>query len=95
VHAVPRFTKDLDVWIDPSPENASRAMAALVQFGAPTQSLDETDLAKPTPPRSRSTQSGYGRCTSGRLLRAFQKIRVEGILRAAGRSLVGDQMRAR
>jgi hypothetical protein len=47
VHAVPRFTKDLDVWIDPSPENASRVMAALVQFGAPTQSLDEADLATP------------------------------------------------
>ncbi len=28
VHAAPRFTKDIDVWIEPTPENAARVMTA-------------------------------------------------------------------
>ena len=31
----PRFTKDLDVWIRNSPENAARVYEALAEFGAP------------------------------------------------------------
>lgn len=34
-HHKPRFTKDLDVWVEPTPENARRVAAALVAFGAP------------------------------------------------------------
>ena len=34
-HAKPRYTKDMDLWIDPEPENVSRANAALVDFGSP------------------------------------------------------------
>ena len=45
VHSVPRFTKDLDVWTDPNPENAGRILEALRHFGAPTTSLEEVDLA--------------------------------------------------
>lgn len=33
----PRFTKDLDVWIRNSPENALKVYEALAQFGAPLQ----------------------------------------------------------
>jgi hypothetical protein len=33
----PRFTKDLDVWIRNSPENAAKVYRALTQFGAPLQ----------------------------------------------------------
>ena len=47
VHAAPRFTKDLDVWVEPTAANAARAMAALEAFGAPTSSLRESDLATP------------------------------------------------
>ena len=47
VHAIPRFTKDLDIWIEPHAENAPRAMEALRQFGAPLSSLSEADLAAP------------------------------------------------
>jgi len=32
LHARPRATKDLDVWLDPTPENAQRALAALRSF---------------------------------------------------------------
>lgn len=33
VHGRPRATQDIDVWVDPTPENAKRVCAALVEFG--------------------------------------------------------------
>ena len=33
LHATPRFTEDLDVFVDPTPANARRLHAALVEFG--------------------------------------------------------------
>jgi hypothetical protein len=33
-HAKPRHTRDLDLWIDPSPANVRRANAALTEFGS-------------------------------------------------------------
>lgn len=34
-HAKPRFTKDIDLWIDPSAKNITRANRALAEFGSP------------------------------------------------------------
>lgn len=34
-HAKPRYTKDLDLWIDPDPQNIERANVALREFGSP------------------------------------------------------------
>jgi hypothetical protein len=34
-HGQPRFTKDIDLWLDPDPANIERAALALVAFGAP------------------------------------------------------------
>ena len=34
-HGVPRYTKDMDVWVDPSLKNIQRANAALAEFGSP------------------------------------------------------------
>jgi len=34
-HAKPRFTKDIDVWVDPEPGNLARANAALADLGSP------------------------------------------------------------
>ncbi len=45
-HAEPRFTKDLDVWVEPSPANAARVHDALQAFGAPLQELTQGDLAR-------------------------------------------------
>jgi hypothetical protein len=47
VHDAPRFTADLDVWVRPSAENASRVHAALAQFGAPLGELTTSDLTTP------------------------------------------------
>lgn len=47
VHAQPRFTKDLDVWVAPTAVNAGRVFTALRTFGAPLQEVAERDLATP------------------------------------------------
>jgi hypothetical protein len=47
VHAQPRFTRDLDVWIDPDPANAARVWQALAAFGAPLSELTVSDLTSP------------------------------------------------
>lgn len=35
VHAEPRYTKDLDLWIGTAPDNLERVAKALAMFGAP------------------------------------------------------------
>ena len=34
-HAKPRYTKDMDLWIDPDPSNVAKANEALAAFGSP------------------------------------------------------------
>lgn len=46
-YTVPRFTKDLDVWVRPTRENAERVLGALVAFGAPLADLSVDDLCAP------------------------------------------------
>lgn len=49
VQGVPRGTQDLDVWIDPEPENARRVWRAIAEFGAPAEAMGLTldDLTRP------------------------------------------------
>jgi hypothetical protein len=47
VHGRPRATKDLDVWVEPSVENAPRVITALLDFGAPLMGLTAKDLETP------------------------------------------------
>src|ERR1700735_5702211 len=44
-YSEPRFTKDLDIWIGSSGENAKRAHTALARFGAP---LDHDGVTEET-----------------------------------------------
>jgi hypothetical protein len=46
-YGLPRATKDIDLWVEPSPENAARVVTALRAFGAPLGGLSERDLAGP------------------------------------------------
>jgi hypothetical protein len=46
-HARPRFTKDLDIWVDPDPANAERTFRALAAFGAPMRDLKQRDFSDP------------------------------------------------
>ena len=41
----PRYTRDLDVWVRPTIENAARVHRALQTFGAPMADLTQDDLA--------------------------------------------------
>ncbi|MBI3797179.1 MAG: hypothetical protein HY268_09475 [Deltaproteobacteria bacterium] len=45
-HSQPRFTKDLDIWVEASVENAARVFAALKTFGAPLKNLTPVDLVQ-------------------------------------------------
>ncbi len=43
----PRATKDFDLWIEATPENARRVFRALSDFGAPLAAITEHDFARP------------------------------------------------
>ena len=45
-HGVIRFTKDIDVWIRPSVDNAERVWMALERFGAPMSRLEKGDFSR-------------------------------------------------
>lgn len=42
----PRYTKDLDVWVNPTPGNADRVYRALTRFGAPLQGISATNFSE-------------------------------------------------
>ena len=44
-HGHPRASKDLDVWVHATADNAERAYRALASFGAPLDDLSVDDLA--------------------------------------------------
>lgn len=46
-HGHPRYTKDIDIWIAPNPQNAQRLMHALEQFGFGGVGLSLDDFLLP------------------------------------------------
>ena len=46
-HTEPRYTKDLDVWVEPTLLNARRVVAALRRFGAPLAGVAAQDFTNP------------------------------------------------
>jgi hypothetical protein len=46
-YAEPRYTKDLDIWINPTGPNAVRVMKALKEFGAPLGNSTVDDFTDP------------------------------------------------
>jgi hypothetical protein len=45
-HGWPRATGDIDIWVRPSPDNATRVLDALHAFGAPLFDLTLDDLVR-------------------------------------------------
>ena len=45
-HGIDRVTKDLDVWVGASPENAQCVWNALARFGAPMDKITPADLTR-------------------------------------------------
>ena len=55
VHGYPRYTKDLDIWIECSPNNADKVMQALHQFGFGALDISTEDLIE----KDQVIQLGY------------------------------------
>jgi len=47
LHGYPRYTKDIDIWIEMSANNATRLLAALAQFGFASLDLQAEDFMEP------------------------------------------------
>ncbi|MBI5281575.1 MAG: nucleotidyltransferase [Candidatus Solibacter usitatus] len=47
LYTQPRYTKDYDLWVDPSPENARAVFQALAEFGAPLGETSPEEFAVP------------------------------------------------
>jgi predicted nucleotidyltransferase len=47
IHTEPRYTKDLDVWVEPEATNAQALLLALAQFGTPVKELTAGDFTQP------------------------------------------------
>jgi hypothetical protein len=43
-HGAPRYTGDMDIYVNPDPTNAQRIMAALNDFGFGSAELSATDF---------------------------------------------------
>ena len=95
LHGRPRATGDLDVWIDATPENASRLMIALREFGAPLDQIAESDFISPgvvyqicVPPGridilTQLTGLTFAEAWPARLLKAFGDVEAPFIGKAA------------
>jgi hypothetical protein len=55
LHGHPRYTKDLDVWIEMSPDNAEKIMKALEKFGLVSPELKPEDFLE----KNQIIQLGY------------------------------------
>ena len=47
LHGHPRYTKDIDIWIEMTPENAKNLLEALAQFGFGSLGLQTEDFLTP------------------------------------------------
>ena len=47
IHGHPRYTGDLDIWLNPSPENAQLILKSVNEFGFSSFGLSQSDFTKP------------------------------------------------
>jgi Nucleotidyltransferase of unknown function (DUF6036) len=47
LHGYPRYTKDIDIWVDRTPKNARKIIQALQDFGFGSLGLKESDFLEP------------------------------------------------
>lgn len=47
LHGYPRYTKDMDVWVEMNAENASKIVKALDQFGFGSLNIKASDFTQP------------------------------------------------
>ena len=90
-HGHPRYTKDMDIWIEMSPDNAANMVKALDQFGFASLGLQASDFLVPDqviqlgyPPNQIDllvTVSGvdFKSCYAARVETVMDKVRVNFI----------------
>jgi hypothetical protein len=95
LHGRPRATGDLDVWVEPTPDNATRVMRALAAFGAPLSDISVDDFAHVgvvyqigVPPRridilTELTGLSFADAWTDRVRRPFGDVEVDFIGRAS------------
>lgn len=64
-HGLPRATGDIDLWVRPSPDNASKVWNALGRFGAPRSRLTPESFIFHDFPASSARQQAGDRETAG------------------------------
>lgn len=91
LHGRPRATGDLDLWVEPTAENAGRVMRALSAFGAPMDAIAESDFSRPgvtyqigLPPRridllTELTGLTFAEAWPGRVRAPFGEVQVDFI----------------
>jgi hypothetical protein len=47
LYSEPRYTMDLDIWIDRTGDNARRVFRALAGFGAPLKGIESSEFTRP------------------------------------------------
>lgn len=47
IHGYPRYTGDLDIWLNPTPENAEKILLSVNEFGFSSFRLTKEDFTKP------------------------------------------------
>lgn len=47
IHGHPRYTGDLDIWLNPTPENAEKILVSVNEFGFSSFKLSKEDFTKP------------------------------------------------
>ena len=79
VHGHPRYTKDIDIWVAPDPENAAKLINAIDRFGFGSFGLTADDFSDPdqvvqlgNPPNRIDLLTGlsgvkFGSCYAARL----------------------------
>jgi predicted nucleotidyltransferase len=85
-HGHPRYTKDIDIWIDPSPTNAARMVKALDQFGFGSLGLQAADFVAPDqivqlgyPPNRIDLLTSASGVDFKRCYRARVRVEVDGV----------------
>lgn len=86
-HSEPRYTKDLDIWIEASAQNARRTIQALREFDAPIDNLTVEDLETPgliyvfgLPPLRVDILNKATGCSFASAWKARAKVKIDGVL---------------
>jgi hypothetical protein len=86
-HGYPRSTGDIDIWVEPSPDNSRRVYCTLTQFGAPVGELDESTFVTPSvvfqigvAPRRIDIMSGISGVEFEMAYEHRQVVEIEGML---------------